>query len=356
MTLLKRVFHLIPTRLRKKKVLFIVLGVLFAVWFVTKGAPNYALVKTEAVKRGDIKTEVVASGVVSSEDNSSLHFAVSGKVAWVNVAEGQHVTRGDVIATLDRERYEIALRQAQSAFTAAKAAVEKIYDTTKRKTDESFTEKVERTAAEAKQDNAYDGIKEAERDLRDTVLYAPFDGTIVDLDLYVGQEVRVTDDVAKIVNLSNLEFTAEVDEVDIGKILVKKSALITLDAYPKEQLKAEVVRIGQDTVTTATGATSFPVIFSMPPSEKIRVGMNGEVKVVIAEKKDALAVPLEALVEEDVVWVKNGTGYKKQKITQGISSDTQAEVIKGLTVDDSIVVSGYDELEKKSILMRILGK
>ena len=128
MKYLKIIFKKIPKRFKNKKTLAVVVTLLLVVFFGLRGGANEDLIKTAKVEKGTIKSEVFATGKIESESQSSLNFAVSGRVVFVSVKEGDYVKKGQVIASLDREKFEIALRQAQQDVVAADAKLEKVYD------------------------------------------------------------------------------------------------------------------------------------------------------------------------------------------------------------------------------------
>src|SRR3990167_3949092 len=121
MKYLKIIFRKIPKRFKNKKTLAAVVTLLLVAFFALRGGTNEDLIKTAKLEKATIKSEVFATGKIESESQSSLNFAVGGRVVFVSVKEGDYVKKGQVIASLDREKFEIALRQAQQDVIAADA-------------------------------------------------------------------------------------------------------------------------------------------------------------------------------------------------------------------------------------------
>ena len=286
-----------------------------------------------------------------------MHFAVSGKVVWVGAKEGDYVKRGQAIASLDRERYEIALRQAQQDVIAADATLEKVYDdlTHSSADTESFDEKIKRTAAEAAKNKAWDAMLLAQRNLKDSVLTAPFAGKVNKLNIKAGEEIFATTEAASISDEGDLKFIAEVDETDVVKVETGQKAEILLDAFEDESFDSEVLKIDSQNITTTTGATAYEVELNLPKDENFYLGMGGEATVTVDQVKDVLAVPIEAFIDEKYVYIKQNGNFIKKEVSLGISSDTDTEATSGLSEGEEVVTGGFDQIGKKSLLQKLFN-
>lgn len=354
----KSLLQRIPAPFRGKKAIAIAVIILISYFFLNRGAADLDKITTSQVSRGDIKSQVLASGSVLSKNSTTLHFAVSGKVVWVAVKEGDYVKRGQATASLDKERYEIALRQAQQDVIAADAALEKVYDDIAHSSadTESFDEKIKRTAAEATKNKAWDAMLLAQRNLKDAVLTAPFAGTVYSLNMYAGQEIFANTEVVKIADGSSLEFKAEVDETDIPKVQNGQIAQISFDAYEGESFNSEVLAINTQSIQTSTGATAYEVKLKLPKERNFFLGMSGEGEITVDQKQDVLIIPIEAVIDDKFVYVKQDGEFVKKEVSLGLSSESDAEVTSGLTEGEEIVTGGFDQIGKKSIFQKIVKR
>lgn len=348
----------IPAPLRGKRAIAIGAFILILYFFLNRGAGNLDKITTVKVSREDVKSQVLASGEVTTENSATLHFAVAGRVVWVGVSEGDYVKRGQAIASLDKEKYEIALRQAQQDVIAADAELEKVYDDIAHSSQdtESFDEKIKRTAAEATKNKAWDAMLLAQRNLKDATLVAPFAGFIYEINITSGQEIFATTEVVKMADNGILEFTAEVDETDIPKVKSGQKAEIVLDAFEDEGFDSEVSKINIQSIQTSTGATAYEVKFGLPKDRDFFLGMSGEAEVTVEEIADVLAVPIEAIIDDKYVYVKENGSFVKREVGLGISSDTEIEITSGLSEGGEVVTGGFDEIGKKSLLQKISSK
>lgn len=341
--------------LKLKRVWLVIAVLIFVYWLLVHGGANTKLIKLANVEKKTIKAEITAAGKIDSSTNSTLHFGVGGRVAWVSAKEGDKVEKGQVIASLDAEQYQILVRQTKQDVIAADAELARVYDDISKASGvESFNNRIMRTAAEAKKNKAFDAEKEAERELRETTLIAPVAGTITKISVSPLEEVFATTEIATIVDPANIEFKAEVDETEVPTAKVGQKVEVVLDAFGNAPINSEVREIGQQSVTTSTGATAFIATINIPASEQYKVGMNGEAKILTKQVDEALVIGQDALVDDAFVWVVHGGSYEKRPVEKGISSDVDVEVLGGLSVGDRVVVGGFGEIGKKSLIQKIL--
>jgi len=252
------------------------------------------------------------------------------------------VVKGQMIAQLDTTALNSAYEQALNNRRNTQAAVDYAHDQVKDHSgDETFAQKATRTAAEAANDSAYDAVLAAQKSLRDANLYSPIAGIVADQgQITVGQNISVADMVAQVVDFSDKDFWADVDESDIGRIEIGQKAEVTLNAYGDQIFKGEVYEIVPQTKTSSDGATVVTVKIKLDDQTVKAVnGLNGQVNIITAEKTSVLTVPQSAIVGENQVYVKKNGKPEKVNISIGLRSDTDAEVTSGLSAGDEIVTN-----------------
>ena len=350
------IYQKIPKILRSKKVLLALAIVIIFAFIGTRGGADMGKIKTAQVEQKNIASEIVTAWKISSQSESTIHPAVNGKVVWVPVKEGDFVKKGQAIASLDKEKYEIALRQTEQDVVALDAELEKLYDGRRNKTSiESYDEKIERTALEAAKNKAYDEWLEAKRNLKDTVITSPFAGTVIEVNVHPGEEIFYTTAIAKIADIENLNFTAELDDTDVGQIKEGQKTIVTLDAFPDEEILSQVESVSFVSNVTSSGSDVFEVKFNLEQEEDYRIGMNGESRIIIQEKEDVLAVSVEAIFDENFVHVKTNGEFVKREVEKGIESDSEVEIVSGLSKDETVVIAGLEEIGKKTHFFKILS-
>jgi len=220
-----------------------------------------------------------ASGVIKAENKVLLHFLSSGEVVWIGVEKGENVSKGQALVSLDTTELKASLRQGEQDFIAAKAEVEKVYDETGRKVDESFSEKVKRTGSEAKQNKAFDSMKKIEKQIQESTLVSPTDGVVTDMQFSLGENVS-PESTIEIVDFSSFIFKAEVDEADYGRVFLGQKVEIMLDAYKDEVLNGKVSFIGQKTEVSSSGFSFVPVEIEINLKVNLIEGLSGEAEFV----------------------------------------------------------------------------
>lgn len=345
----------LPKSIKSKKVIAFIITAFVIFQLITRGSTNTKLITTTAVQEKPIESQVSASGVIRSDQQTKLLFPVTGKVAWVGISEGDYVYRGQAIASLDAANFQAALRQAQQDVIAADAILEQTYNNIHLNGVENFDQKVERTSAEARKNKAYDAMKKVEKDLADLTIYAPFSGTITDLTIAPGQQLTTAFQIGEITSIGNIYFSVDVDETDVTKVEPGQKATITLDAFD-EPIETSVLRISQSATTTPTGATAFETILGLPKENSFRIGMNGEARITTQSAEDATAIPIDAIIDSNFVWAKKGNTYQKVQIETGIESESEIQVAAGLGPGQIVVTSGFEQINKKSLLDKIFGR
>lgn len=313
---------------RNAVILVVVLGLVGWWGFRSNAAKSEVKVKTAVVTRGDVAQTIVATGKIAAGKQVTLNFPASGKLAYLNAHEGDMVSRGQVLAGLDLGDAQAAQTAAYYKYLAADANAKQVEDEVKgHDSGETFTQKNERVAAQTARDIAYDTWLSAQRAVRNANLVAPFAGVVTGVTVSsVGDTVGITDGVT-IVDPTSLYFASEIDESDIHYLSIGKSVEIKLDAYPSMEFDGQVSSIAFEATFSSSGATVYVVKMSVPAADlaTFRIGMNGDVTMVVNQAQHVLLVPADAVVGDELTVVSGGK-MEKRKVTVGVSSDTQTEV------------------------------
>ncbi len=328
--------------IRSLVILLLIFSFIFGairVYTVFARTPDY---NTVQVKKDAITQSVSASGDIKSQEEVELSFKINGRVTWIKSKVGDQVKKWQAIAGLDTEDLDIALRQAKNTFRDKEAIVEKIHDDLKdHQNDETFAQKVTRTTAEVAKDNAYDGIKEAERAFKDAVVSSPIAGTLVYKDTEVGETVKAFAPVFRIADLSKLVFVARVGESDIPKVSINQKTNVSLDAFPNKKFTGKVIEVGIASTTT-TGVKSYPVKIALDDLTQVKLDMSGEAEIISQSKPDALTVPQIVIQEKEgkkYVETLEGDEVKQKEVTTGIKgTDGTIEILSGLNTGDKVII------------------
>ncbi len=342
-------------KLINKKVILTII-ILLVVFFVgNKNAQNKKIIQTTNVQNKTITQTISASGTVHSQNEAALHFASSGKLAYINAKQGDKVKKYQLIAQLDKQQLEKTLKKNLNLYLNQRNSFE---DTKDSQESIVITDALKRIAENSQNtlNNTVIDVEIQDLALQYSNLYSPIDGYIIDNpQALVGQNILITDTIATVADLDKINFIGEVDESDIAKVQTSQPSKIKLDAFEDKDLDTQVDVIGQKAITTSTGSTAFQAFFKMQNNQNIRIGMNGTASIVVASAQNVKSVPFEAIIDDKFVYVKSGNKFVKKEIKKGIESDTEVEIVSGLSEGDLILTAGVDELKKGSIFQKITG-
>lgn len=338
-------------------VVLIILGLVFRgrIMGKIKPGPQYKTVKAEKT----ILTQIVsASGKIKSDEEATLKFQASGYLAWVGVKKGDKVKKWQAVASLDKEELQKQLKQELLDYMNERwdfAKDRHTYNISEDKLDKYTLEYDIRNLVDKTQfdlDRTVLDVEIKNLAIKYATLWSPIDGLVTAIDApNAGVNITPTTATFTVSNPDKMIFSAKVDEADIGKVVKGQKTKIVLDAFPEQPLETVVEQIDFTSTTTTSGGTAYEVKFLLAgnEAEKFKIGMNGDVEIVIAEKPEALTVPFETIREKNgdqFVWVLVNGKPEQRKIKVGLGNDSQSEILEGLKGEELVIVSDFKTLDK----------
>lgn len=305
--------------------------------------------KLFTVKKQNVIKSVSSTGKVRASKQADLKFQTSGLLAWVGIKEGDYVNKWQAIAQLDRRELQKSLEKTMRDYSKQRNDFEEMYRVTYRgqKPQDALTD----TAKRILEKNQWDLEKSVlDVELKDialklATLVSPIEGVVTHIDTPIaGVNITPATAVFTIADPNQMIFQAEIDEVDIGSIKIGQKAIVTLDAYPEEKFEGLVSKINFEAITTKGGGTAFKIEITLPENDNLRfkIGLNGDVQIVIGEKEDVLVVPGEAIFykegESFVRVIKNNKPLEVE-ISIGVETEEFIEISKGVEENQKIIVS-----------------
>jgi RND family efflux transporter MFP subunit len=313
-----------------------------------------------------IVTEVSAgetrrfSGRVEATNSSTLSFQVSGNVKEMRVNQGDMVERGQVLAVLDSQPYELDVQSAKADLQNARAEYTRARaEYTRQETlfkngwvAEARLDvfKQARDSATSAVDFAVSKLKLAERDLRLTELTAPFKGPISRKYIDAFVEVTAGKPVYEIEASGGLEVRFDISETAIARISLGMPATVRFPTEAGSNQQGRITEIG----SSAGEANAFPVKAALddPPST-VRSGMTAEVTILLKKEgaDSAYLVPLAAVYGsqnqgEGYVFVYDATTETvRRTLVKGRGGiDEFVHIFEGLESGDIIAAAGVSFL------------
>ncbi|HVB64821.1 MAG TPA: efflux RND transporter periplasmic adaptor subunit [Nitrolancea sp.] len=295
---------------------------------------------TAKVTRGSLIATIETVGQLTARNPVAVHSTLTGTVKLVAVKPGDAVQAGDVLVQIDRAPFDNAVQQAQSQLANAETALN--LATVQAGSNPSAQQTATKLQADQNVIAAQQALQQAQDQIAATLILAPSNGTIIDVQTAAGTPVGQGSTVVDLANLSDLTLSIDIDEIDVPHVTTGMTATFRLDAYPGTSIDGTLTDVSP-VAKTSGGTTTFPatVTFKSPAGLLLRPGMNANVSIQTAVRKNVLLIPQSAIrtvgKRTFVTTVSNGKQTERE-IQIGLSSGGQVEVASGLSEGDTVVL------------------
>lgn len=259
----------------------------------------------------------IGSATFAYQAERTLTAQAAGTVTSINVQEGSDVAKDDIILGLSGDDLTESIQSASESLRSAEISMQNLQDA-----------------------------------MNNYTITAPISGTIIEKDAKVGDAVKTGDTLCIVYDLSYLEMSINVDELQISSISVGQQVQITADAVPDKTYVGTVTRVSMKGKSDG-GTTTYPVSIRIDDTDGLRPGMNANAEIVVAEAKNALVVPNAAVVRGSYVLVTKDSpsaasadtameapeGFVYVPVKTGVSDDDYTQIVSGIQEGDTI---GYD--------------
>lgn len=260
----------------------------------------------------------IASATFAYQAERTLTAQASGTVSAINVQEGGAVSKGDIIIELTGDELTESIQSASESLRSAEISMQN------------------------QQDN-----------MSNYTITSPISGTVIQKNVKagdtVGTDTTASETLCTIYDLSYLEMTLNVDELEILSIKEGQTVTITADAISDRTFTGVVTSVSAAGTTTG-GTTTYPVTIRIDDTGDLLPGMNATAEIEVSSASNALAVPNGSVVRGNYVLVTKDSpsaanavqdmtapdGYVYVKITTGTSDNDSIEVTGGLQEGDTI--------------------
>jgi RND family efflux transporter MFP subunit len=303
------------------------------------------------------------SGVVEAADRSSISFEVSGNVREVRVDVGDRITKGQVLAVLDKRTYNLNVRAAEAEVGRAKVQLaDKRNDLDRfqriNKQDPGAVSQAALDQSQAAVDSAikqvqFSGsqLKLALRDLEKTVLRAPFDGVIATRNVEPFFEVARGQKLFDVFENTGMEVAVSIPEDAIDDIRMDQKGDIQFSVIADRTYHGRVTEISK----VAGTANAFPIKLTVEdPDQRIRPGMTARVTLMLSsdDDKSAYLIPISAIAQRGgtlkgsvFIYDPQTSTVKKSPVASNSVRGNNAVIAEGITAGDIIAVAGVSFLE-----------
>lgn len=378
-----------------KKTVYVVFSViaivlLIAVVVLISGGTSTTEVEVGVVSLAypsEANSVLTASGYIVAQRKAAVASKGTGRLEYLAVIEGDRVTKGSVIGRIENSDVEAALHQAQANLGVARASVEQanaeLDDATanyERQKTLAATKSISQSeydianarnkraaagvaSAKAGVQAAEAGVRSAEVGVENTIIRAPFDGTVLSKSADVGEVISPFGASAgsrgalvTLADMASLEVEADVSESNIEKIHPDQPCEITLDAFPDTRYRGVVHKI-VPTADRAKATVLTKVRFAerdsrVLPEMRAKVNfLSKAVDTAAAAAPPKTSVPAAAIAvrgDRKVVFVVRGESVKEIPVVLGAVLGTGIEVRQGLSAGDTVVLHPSEKLSDGS--------
>ena len=365
----------------------VVVAVVLILLYSTR--PKPVLVQVQRVELGMIEETVAntRAGTVMPCRRAQMSPAMGGQIAALYIKEGDQVKQGAVLLALWNDDLKAEIRLAHSETKAARARAESACvqadiaeKNAKRKTELRKTraiseEQVDQAVATAKSKRAdcvasrssaivsKERIGVVEAQLERTLLKAPFNGVVVEVNGEIGEYVTpsppgiLTLPAVDMVDNSCFYVKAPIDEVDAPAIKAEMPARISLDAFKERRFPAKVRRIADYVLDREKQARTvdIEVIFDNPDDmASMLPGYSADAEVILRMHNNVLRVPTESVIDKQQVYIFNAEDNRLElrDVKTGLANWDQTEIISGIKQGEQVVIT----VERKGIADGVLVK
>ncbi len=367
----------------------IAVGVKFF-FFKNAGAAEVGVPVSAPVTKLTLSTVISATGTLEPVDQVEVGTQVSGDIAEIFVDFNSKVKKGQVIAELDKSKLQSTLDQVEIALHSAEIDYQYKANTYQRilalaQANSASAVDLEQAeynmnAAKYALERSQNDVAQAKLNLSYATIKSPIDGVVLKRAVDVGQTVAASMStptlfvIAK--DLKQMKVMADVDEADIGSVKKGQKVTFTVDAFQNETFTGKVQEVRLSPTTTSNVVTYTVVINAKNPKLKLLPGMTATCTIVTKEVKDALTIPVKALKfnpatgtafakpenlppppdmgarrkkskqasagaaqSEAEVWINVNGNLAPHPVTTGLNDGVNVQVLKGLDLGDSVVVS-----------------
>jgi HlyD family secretion protein len=330
---------------------------------------------TEKATVGTISNSITATGTIEPVTEVEVGTQVSGIIDKIYIDYNSTVTKGQLIAEMDKVTLQSELQSASASYNGSKAEFDyqkKLYERNKQLHEKQLIsdtdyEQTEYNYLRAKSslESAKAALAKAERNLSYATITSPIDGIVTSRDVEEGQTVASGFETPTLftiaADLTKMQVVADVDEADIADVKDGARVSFTVDAYPDDVFEGQVsqVRLGStnssSSSTSSTTVVTYEVVITADnPDLKLKPRLTANATIYTLEKENVLTVPNKALrftpnkqvvkgykiVDcdgENKVWTVEGKTLTAHAVKIGLNDGTNTEILDGLTANTNII-------------------
>jgi HlyD family secretion protein len=337
------------------------------VFLYQKSQPQPVAYNEFTPKVTNIDKTTIITGKIEPRNEVEIKPQISGIITNLYKQAGDYVQSGEVIAKVKvipdmsqlssaQSRVRLAdvnMKQSQVNFTREqnlykqKLVSADEFDKIRQALQQAREEKL---AAEDALEVVQDGISKSNASASSTLVRSTVSGIILDIPVKVGNSVILSNTfnagttIASVANMNDLIFRGNIDETEVGQLVVGMPMKITIGALQNLKFDADLEYISPKAVQS-NGANQFELKAAVRvlKGNKIRSGYSANAQIILASAHNVLSLPESAIEfsgDSTFVYIIKGSGekknYQRRQVTTGLSDGVNIEIKKGISAKDKI--------------------
>lgn len=311
------------------------------------GATNDKIksVKVSAVKLSDFDHFVEIQGMLESEENILVHPKMGGLITSVLVQEGQHVTAGQVLATIDNATIVSSLEEIENQLELATT----VYEKQKRLWEQNIGTELQFLQAKNNKTSLEKRRTTIQNQLDMSKIIAPFSGIVDEVNIHAGETAAPGFGGIRVINMNKLKIVAKVADAYASTLKKGNRVIVTLPDIGKTFES----QITYTALNVSPNSRTFNIEVKIPAGiENLRPNLLARLSVNDISLKNVIAVPLNLLQKSPeghfTLMATSVTDGKKiasvKTVKTGISYENSIVIEEGLKPGDAVIIAGNEDL------------
>ena len=310
------------------------------------------------------------AGTIDACRRSKMSPAIGGHIDSLPVKEGDEVKKDQVLLELWNKEAKARVQAAemnakQVCILSARAEKNAQRKTELRQKDLASEDETEIAVSNAASqsaacDAALANVKVTQASLERTMLIAPFDGVVAEIEGELGEYVTpspvgvATKPTVDLIDSSCIYISAPIDEIDAPEVHSGMKARIMMDAFGDQEFPATVRRVAPYVLDLEKQARTVEIEAVFDNPDKVLLpGYSADIEVIIDRSENTLSIPTQAVMRDNFIYLIDSEKLVKKQIEVGLSNWQYTEVTKGLTIEDQIVLSVDREGVKAGVQVEV---
>lgn len=302
---------------------------------------TYVSVNVSPVVKMSLIDSLRLTGYLDAFSEIEIASQAQGIITSLDASLGQAKPKGSIIATIDNEMKQLAVKKAKLNVDKLEKNLERYKNLYNGGT---LTEQ-QLDDAKTMYEDAVLQLEQAGKQLSDATILSPINGIISKKQAEIGEYANIGTPIATLVDISRFKLKLSVSETNVYKLKLGDIAIVSTDVYPGVTFEGKISFIGPKGDETH----NYPVEILIANSREypLKSGTFANANIKLPSSGEALYIPRESLLgsvnDANVYVVENGKAIL-QSIVVGNGNDKFIKVISGLNEGDQIVITGQINL------------